>query len=91
MTVSGKAAAPTLELREVSKAFGLYVNQATAEGIAKVEVDMITEQIGDSGEIAILSALANATNQNAWIDLMKTVLLGDPFKFNQDNIDQFKF
>jgi rhamnose transport system substrate-binding protein len=49
----------------------LFINQATAEGIAKVQVDEITKQIGDSGEIAILSAAANATNQNAWIDLMK--------------------
>jgi rhamnose transport system substrate-binding protein len=49
----------------------LFINQATAEGIAKTEVDQIAEQIGDSGEIAILSAAANATNQNAWIDLMK--------------------
>jgi rhamnose transport system substrate-binding protein len=49
----------------------LFVNQATADGIAKVQVDMIAKQIGDSGEIAILSAAANATNQNAWIDLMK--------------------
>jgi rhamnose transport system substrate-binding protein len=49
----------------------LFINQATADGIAKVEVDMVAEQIGDSGEIAILSASANATNQNAWIDLMK--------------------
>ena len=52
----------------------LYVNQATAEGIAKVQVDIIAEQIGDSGEVAILSASANATNQNAWIELMKTEL-----------------
>ena len=29
---------------------------------------MIAEQIGDEGEIAILSATANATNQNAWIE-----------------------
>ena len=49
----------------------LFINQATAEGIAKVEVDTITKEIGDSGKIAILSAAANATNQNAWIDLMK--------------------
>ena len=34
----------------------LFINQATAEGIAKVQVDMIAEQIGDAGEIAILSA-----------------------------------
>lgn len=52
----------------------LFINQATAEGIAKVEVDMIAEQIGDEGEIAILSAAASATNQNAWIDLMKEEL-----------------
>ena len=49
----------------------LFINQATPEGIAKVQVDQITKQIGDSGEVAILSAAANATNQNAWIDLMK--------------------
>jgi rhamnose transport system substrate-binding protein len=49
----------------------LFINQATADGIAKVQVDMIAEQIGDAGEVAILSAAANATNQNAWIDVMK--------------------
>jgi rhamnose transport system substrate-binding protein len=49
----------------------IFINQATAEGIAKVEVDNITKEIGDTGEIAILSAAANATNQNAWIELMK--------------------
>jgi rhamnose transport system substrate-binding protein len=52
----------------------IFVNQATAEGIAKVQVDMIAEQIGDKGEIAILSATANATNQNAWIELMQEEL-----------------
>jgi len=55
----------------------LFINQATADGIAKVEVDTIASQIGDSGEIAILSASANATNQNAWIDLMKKDLASD--------------
>ena len=49
----------------------LYVQAATSEGIAKKQVDLIAEQIGDAGEVAILSAAANATNQNAWIDLMK--------------------
>ena len=52
----------------------LFVNQATADGIAKSEVDLIADQIGDSGEIAILSASANATNQNAWIEIMKQEL-----------------
>jgi len=55
----------------------LFINQATAEGIAKVEVDMVAKEIGDAGQIAILSAAANATNQNAWIDLMKKDLAAD--------------
>ncbi len=55
----------------------LFINQATAEGIAQVQVDMIAEQIGDAGEIAILSAAANATNQNAWIATMEELLASD--------------
>lgn len=52
----------------------VFVNQASPEGIALAQVDLITEQIGDSGEIAILSASANATNQNVWIELMEAEL-----------------
>ncbi|MDN3497243.1 rhamnose ABC transporter substrate-binding protein [Planococcus sp. APC 4015] len=52
----------------------LFINQATSEGIAKVQVDLIAEQIGDAGQIAVLSASANATNQNAWIEMMEEEL-----------------
>lgn len=55
----------------------LFINQATAEGIAKIQVDLIAEQIGDAGQIAILSASANATNQNAWIEMMEELLASD--------------
>lgn len=55
----------------------LFVNQATADGIAQVQVDLIAEQIGDEGEIAIVSSTANATNQNVWIDKMKELLAAD--------------
>ncbi len=55
----------------------VFINQATAEGIAQVQVDLIAEQIGDAGKIAILSATANATNQNAWIETMKELLASD--------------
>ncbi len=55
----------------------LFINQATAEGIAKVQVDLIAEQIGDAGQIAVLSASANATNQNAWIETMEELLASD--------------
>ncbi|MDN4471731.1 rhamnose ABC transporter substrate-binding protein [Demequina zhanjiangensis] len=55
----------------------LFINQATADGIAQVQVDMIAEQIGDEGQIAVLSASANATNQNAWIATMEEILASD--------------
>ena len=34
-------------------------------------LDMVSEQIGGSGKVAILSATANAANQNAWIKFME--------------------
>ncbi|WGL51863.1 rhamnose ABC transporter substrate-binding protein [Nocardioides sp. BP30] len=64
----------------------LYISQASAEGIAKTQVDQIAQQIGDSGEIAILSAAANATNQNAWIDLMKKDLAADHPNIKLDGV-----
>jgi rhamnose transport system substrate-binding protein len=64
----------------------LYVQAATADGIAKTQVDLIAEQIGDTGEIAILSATANATNQNAWIDLMKKDLAADHPNIKLDDV-----
>ena len=56
----------------------LFVNQATAEGIAAKQLELISDQIGGSGEIAILSAAANATNQNAWIEMMEAELDANP-------------
>jgi rhamnose transport system substrate-binding protein len=55
----------------------LFVNQASAEGIADKQLELISDQIGGEGEIAILSASANATNQNAWIALMEEKLASD--------------
>jgi rhamnose transport system substrate-binding protein len=53
----------------------VFVNQATADGIAKSQIKLISDAVGpDGGDIAILSATANATNQNAWIEMMKTEL-----------------
>ncbi|WP_205472707.1 rhamnose ABC transporter substrate-binding protein [Nocardioides sp. SYSU D00038] len=52
----------------------IFINQADSAGIAKVQVDLIAEQIGGAGEVAILSAAANATNQNEWIGLMEEEL-----------------
>jgi rhamnose transport system substrate-binding protein len=55
----------------------LFVNQASAEGIADKQLELISDQIGGKGEIAILSASANATNQNAWIKIMEEKLASD--------------
>ncbi len=59
----------------------MFISQADAEGIAQAQVDLITEQIGDEGEIAFLSAAANATNQNEWIALME-----DELEANHPNV-----
>ncbi len=52
----------------------IFINQATTQGIGEGLVKMANELAGGSGEIAILSATPNATNQNAWIAVMKTEL-----------------
>jgi len=52
----------------------LFINQATADEIAQVQVKLISDQVGGEGEIAILSAASTATNQNAWIKTMKEEL-----------------
>jgi rhamnose transport system substrate-binding protein len=53
----------------------LFVNQVDPDQIARTEVQMLAKQIGDAGgQIAILSATPNATNQNAWIKIMKDEL-----------------
>ncbi|MET0414669.1 MAG: rhamnose ABC transporter substrate-binding protein [Actinoplanes sp.] len=51
-----------------------FINQATTEGIGQSLAKMALEQSGGSGEIAVLSATPNATNQNAWIAVMKEEL-----------------
>jgi rhamnose transport system substrate-binding protein len=52
----------------------LFINQANTETIGTSEVDILAKEIGDSGQIAILSAAASATNQNSWIVYMKQEL-----------------
>lgn len=58
----------------------LYVNCFDTDSIGKQMVDAAYEATGGEGQIAILSASANATNQNAWIAAMETYLKEDKFK-----------
>jgi rhamnose transport system substrate-binding protein len=51
-----------------------FVNQASTEEIGIAQIEMASEQIGGKGQIAILSATANAPNQNSWIEVMEAEL-----------------
>ncbi len=52
----------------------LFVNQASTAAIGTSEVDLLAKEIHDQGQIAVVSAAASATNQNAWIGYMKQEL-----------------
>ena len=59
----------------------IFISQVVAKDVALIQTKLISEQIGGSGEIAILSATANATNQNEWIKYME-----EDLKANYPNI-----
>jgi len=48
-----------------------HVNQADSAKIGSTLVEAAYDMAGGSGDIAILSATSQATNQNLWIDFMK--------------------
>ena len=58
----------------------VFVNQVTTKLVGQNQVESIAKQIGNKGQIAILSATANATNQNAWIKVMKDTLKEPKYK-----------
>jgi rhamnose transport system substrate-binding protein len=51
-----------------------HVNQADSEKIGVTLVEAAYDMAGGSGEIAILSATSQASNQNTWIEYMKKEL-----------------
>ncbi len=57
----------------------VFVNQAGVEIIGQTLMDAVKDITGGEGQWAILSATSQATNQNAWIDAMKTVMEGDDY------------
>jgi rhamnose transport system substrate-binding protein len=58
----------------------VFVNQVTTKLVGENQVESIAKQIDNKGQIAILSATANATNQNAWIKVMKDTLKQPKYK-----------
>jgi rhamnose transport system substrate-binding protein len=51
-----------------------HVNQADTQRIGETLVEAAFDMAGGSGEIAILSATSQASNQNAWIAVMQETL-----------------
>ncbi|MGN7479158.1 rhamnose ABC transporter substrate-binding protein [Solibacillus silvestris] len=52
----------------------LHVNQANPERIGRIQIEAVSEMIDGEGEIAVLSATSQASNQNLWIEWMKKEL-----------------
>jgi rhamnose transport system substrate-binding protein len=52
----------------------VHINQADTKLIGETLVEAAFDQAGGSGEIAILSATSQASNQNAWIAVMQETL-----------------
>ncbi len=58
----------------------VFVNQANAEDIGRIEVQVLGKELNYTGQIAILSAASTATNQNTWIGFMKDELSKPQYK-----------
>ena len=56
----------------------VFVAQVDFGSIGAVMADMALSILGGEGEMAILSATPDASNQNAWIASLKDVLANDP-------------
>ncbi|MGH8853005.1 MAG: rhamnose ABC transporter substrate-binding protein [Telluria sp.] len=52
----------------------MQLNPSNAQLIGEKQIQMAAKELGGKGEIAILSASAQATNQNIWIGVMKKTL-----------------
>ena len=58
----------------------IFINQANSEDLGRSQVQLLAKQINNEGQIAILSATPNATNQNTWIKFMKDELSQPKYK-----------
>lgn len=56
----------------------IFISQVVAKDVALIQLEIISEQIGGAGDIAILSATATATNQNEWIKFIEEELESNP-------------
>jgi len=54
-----------------------FCNQAGVQQVGQALIDAVYDIAGGEGEYAILSATSQATNQNAWIEAMKSIAAAD--------------
>ena len=66
--VASFVSAPTPDSRMV------FVNQAGTVAVGQALIDAVYDIAGGEGQWAVLSATSQASNQNAWIDAMKTIM-----------------
>lgn len=52
----------------------VHVNQADPERIGRSQIEAVSKMIDGEGQIAVLSATSQASNQNIWIEWMKKEL-----------------
>ena len=57
-----------------------HINQADSEMIGRTLIQAAYDMVGGAGEIAILSATSQASNQNLWIEWMKKELTDPKYK-----------
>jgi rhamnose transport system substrate-binding protein len=62
----------------MAEARQVFVNQVKGASLAEMMLVSMHDLVGGEGEFAILSSTPTATNQNAWIDIMKGMLEKDP-------------
>ena len=58
----------------------VHVNQADSERIGRILIQAVAQMIGGKGQIAVLSATSQATNQNTWIQWMKEELKNPKYR-----------
>ncbi|HLS72532.1 MAG TPA: rhamnose ABC transporter substrate-binding protein [Actinomycetaceae bacterium] len=75
---AGGAAVVTFDSDVDPECRDLFVSQVDGDEVGKALIEMAAEQADGAGQIAVLSATANAANQNAWIAVMEEELANNP-------------
>jgi rhamnose transport system substrate-binding protein len=57
----------------------VFASTPAPQNVGETQIEMCGSQIDYSGDIAILSATATATNQNTWIEFMKETLAQEKY------------